>query len=80
MPACGMRETNTYAPVAELLAMPRIGELSYAGGVGLPDGRVVFCPRKARDLVVWDPGLGVAFGRDIALAGSGITSREGPRG
>ena len=62
-------ETNTYAPVAELLAMPRIGELGYAGGVGLPDGQVVFCPRRARDLVVWDPGCGGGFGRDVALSG-----------
>jgi hypothetical protein len=41
----------------------------YAGGVGLPDGRVLFFPRKERDLVVWDPGCGGGFGRDVTLGG-----------
>jgi hypothetical protein len=43
--------------------------LGYAGGVGLADGRVVFCPRKARDLAVWDAGCGTGFGRDVMLSG-----------
>jgi hypothetical protein len=40
---------------------------SYAGGLTLPDGRVLCVPYNSRDLVVWDPGCGVAFGRDVAL-------------
>jgi hypothetical protein len=42
---------------------------NFWGGTVLPDGRVVLCPYDSRNLLVWDPGLGVAFGRDVALSG-----------
>ena len=37
-------------------------------GACSPDGRVVFTPWYSRHLVVWEPGLGAAYGRDVALA------------
>ena len=61
-------ETDSYAPVAELAALVAVGQGAYLGGCVLPNGRVVFTPYYSRHLVMWDPELGVAYGRDIALA------------
>ncbi|MFN8469498.1 MAG: hypothetical protein U0X20_28345 [Caldilineaceae bacterium] len=33
-----------------------------------PDGRVVFTHWYSQRLVVWEPGLGASYGRDVALA------------
>jgi hypothetical protein len=60
--------TDTYTSVSDLNALPAIGQGAYLGGCVLPDGRVVFAPWYSRHLVVWEPGLGVAYGRDVALA------------
>jgi hypothetical protein len=60
---------DTYAQVAELAALPSVVQGAYLGGCVLADGRVVFTPYYARDLVVWEPGLGASYGRDVALAG-----------
>ncbi len=60
--------TGTYAAPTELVTLPAAGQGAYLGGCVLPDGRVVFTPWYSRHLVVWDPGLGAAYGRDIALA------------
>ncbi|MFO1130393.1 MAG: hypothetical protein U1E16_00045 [Hyphomicrobiales bacterium] len=60
---------DTYAPVQEFLPVPAIGQGAYAGGCVLPAGRVVFTPWYSRHLVVWEPGLGASFGRDVALSG-----------
>lgn len=57
------------APAAELAALPALGQGAYQGGCVLPDGRVVFTPWLSRHLVMWEPGLGAAYGRDVALAG-----------
>jgi hypothetical protein len=59
---------GSYAPVSELSTVGP-GTWDYFGGVTLPDGRVVFTPKLARDLLVWDPGCGVGFGRDVGLSG-----------
>jgi hypothetical protein len=61
--------TDTYVPVSDLNALPSIGQGAYLGGCVLVDGRVVFAPYYGRDLVSWQPGLGAAYRRDIALAG-----------
>jgi hypothetical protein len=60
--------TGGYTTVPELLACPA-ESMAYAGGIGLPDGRVVIAPRSGRDLLVWDPGCGVGYGRDVCLSG-----------
>jgi hypothetical protein len=60
--------TGSYAEAPELLACPA-QSLAYAGGVSLPDGRVALSPCTARDLLVWDPGCGVGYGRDVCLSG-----------
>ena len=60
--------TDTYAMVAELAALAAVGQGAYLGGCVLVDGRVVFAPYYGRNLVMWEPGLGAAYGRDIALA------------
>ncbi len=54
--------------LADGRALPAVGPGAYLGGCVLPDGRVVFTPYYARHLVVWEPGLGAAYGRDVALA------------
>jgi streptogramin lyase len=59
--------TGGYTTVPELLACPAQA-LEYAGGVSLPDGRVVLAPHSGRDLLVWDPGCGVGYGRDVCLS------------
>ena len=64
--ASGIR--RWYGPVAELAALPAVGQGTYQGGCVLPDGRVVFTSWYSRHLVVWEPGLGATYGRDIALA------------
>ena len=61
--------TGKYAQAPELAAVAPAEIQAYGGGAVLPDGRVVLCPYECRNLVVWDPGLGVAFGRDVALSG-----------
>ena len=61
-------EMDTYATVPELAALPAVGQGAYLGGCVLGEGRVVFTPYYARHLVVWEPGLGATYGRDIALA------------
>ncbi len=61
--------TNTYGVPSALAAVAPAAQGVFAGGAVLQDGRVVFNPWFARDLVVWEPGLGVAFGRDVALSG-----------
>ena len=60
---------DTYVSAPELAALPAVGQGAYQGGCVLPDGRVVFTPWYSRHLVVWEPGLRAACGRDIALAG-----------
>ncbi len=60
--------TDTYTALPKMLEIPPEGQDWYRGGCVLPDGRVVFAPWCGRNLVVWDPGLGAAYGRDIALA------------
>ena len=60
--------TDTYASAPELAALPATGQGAYQGGCVLPDGRVVFTPYYSRHLVVWEPGLGATYGRDVALA------------
>ena len=62
-------EEDTYVPVADFVTPPAIGQAAYVGGCALPDGRVVFTPYLSRHLVVWEPGLGACFGRDVALSG-----------
>ena len=60
--------TDTYTLAPELAGVGRIGQGAYLGGCVLADGRVVFTPWYSRHLVVWEPGLGAAYGRDVALA------------
>ena len=60
--------TDMYTAAPELATVPALALGAYLGGCVLPDGRVVFTPWYSRKLVVWEPGLGAAFGRDIALA------------
>lgn len=62
-------EVDTYGAAPELVGVPAIGQGAYAGGCVLGDGRVVFAPYYSRHLVVWEPGLGACFGRDVALSG-----------
>jgi hypothetical protein len=59
---------GSYDLAPELSSLAAAGLGMYAGGCVLPNGRVVFVPWYARHLVVWEPGLGAAYGRDIALA------------
>ena len=61
--------SDTYTPAPELATVPALGLGAYLGGCVIPDGRVVFTPWYSRCLVVWEPGLGASFGRDIALSG-----------
>ena len=61
--------TDTYTPAPELASVPALGLGAYLGGCVLPDGRVVFTPWYSRHLVVWEPGLGASFGRDVVLSG-----------
>jgi hypothetical protein len=60
--------TGSYAEAPELLAC-LAQPMEYAGGASLPDGRVVLSPRTGRDLLVWDPGSGGGYGRDVCLSG-----------
>jgi hypothetical protein len=60
--------TDTYAAAPGPADVPALGLGAYLGGCVLPDGRVVFTPWYSRHLVVWEPGLGAAYGRDVALA------------
>ena len=55
-------------PAPELSSQPALVQGAYLGGCVLVDGRVVFAPYYGRNLVSWAPGLGAAYGRDIALA------------
>ena len=61
--------TDAYTAAPELAEVPAIGLGAYLGGCVIPDGRMVFTPWYSRHLVVGKPGLGVSYGRDIALAG-----------
>jgi hypothetical protein len=60
---------DVYTPAPELATVPALGLGAYLGGCVIPDGRVVLTPWYSRHLVVWEPGLGAAYGRDVALAG-----------
>jgi hypothetical protein len=65
-----------YRLAAELRPVAR-SHLCYLFWPDVPEGAarrnltrlLVLCPYDSRNLVVWDPGLGVAFGRDVALSG-----------
>jgi hypothetical protein len=60
--------TDTYVAPPELSTVPALALGAYLGGCVIGDGRVVFTPWYSRHLVVWEPGLGAVYGRDIALA------------